>query len=66
MAKKAAPKLYKEFCWKVWVTYEPELLPYVRFYTNNMWQIQKTRIKVKANILVHANAHKVAQIAADN
>ena len=45
---------------------EPKLPSNIQFYNKNMRQIWKTRIEVKAKIIIYANAHKIAHIGINN
>lgn len=58
--------IYKDFYWKIWLKYEPKLPAYIWFYAKNICQMQKTRIEVRANIAIFANACKAAWLAIDN
>ncbi len=66
LAKGAILETYKEFCWRVWVKCEPKLPPYVRFYANNVCQMRKTRIEVRADIAARADAREAARLAVDD
>lgn len=56
LAKDATLPTYKEFCQKVWVKCEINLPSHFRFYAQNICQMQKTRIEIRADIDTHANA----------
>lgn len=53
-------------CLKIWLKYKLRLPTHVWFYTENVCQMQKIRMEVRANIITHANACKVAWLAVDN
>ena len=39
---------------------------YIKFYVQNLYQIRKTSIKVRANIAIHADARKAARLIVNN
>ena len=66
LTKSATLATYKDFCWKIWVKYEPRLPAHVRFYIRNVCQMRKTKIEVRADIAARADARKAAWLAVDN
>ena len=66
LAERANLETYEEFCWKVWVKYEPKLPSHFLFYTKNICQIQKIRTEVRADIIIYTYACKAAQLAVAN
>lgn len=66
IAERATLEIYKEFCWQVQGKYEPRLLPQVRFYAKNVYQVRKTRIEVRTDLARRANTCKAAQLEVEN
>lgn len=50
----------------MWLKYKLRLLSYIQFYAQKLCQMQKTRIEVKADIIIYANAWDIAWLADDN
>lgn len=50
----------------MWIIYELMLLSHVKFYTQNVCQIRKTRIEIRVNIVAYVDAYKVVRFAADD
>lgn len=66
LAEGAILTMYKEFCSKVWAKCELMLPSNVKFYAQNMYQMRKTRIEVRANITIWVDACKATRLAADD
>ncbi len=62
----ATLETYKKFCWRVWGKCKPKLPSHIRFYANNVCQIRKTRIEVRADIAARIDAREAARLAVDD
>lgn len=50
----------------IWIKCEPRLWSYIWFYTKNIYQIQKIRIKIWANFATYTNTSKVAWLKVED
>ncbi len=66
LAERATLETNKEFCWRVLVKCKPKPSTHVRFYPNNMCQMRKTRIEVRADIATRSDAREVARLVVDD
>lgn len=57
---------YKEYSWKVWAKCEESLPSRIKFYAQNVCQMRKLRIEVRADIVARADAREAAKLAADD
>ena len=47
---------YKKFAWSVWERCEPNLPPHVQFYAQNICQMRKSKIEVRADTVARSEA----------
>lgn len=65
-AEGATMATYKKFCSNVRTKCEPTLPSHVKFYTQNIYQMRKTRIEVRADIVAHADTCEGARLTTDD